>query len=152
MAAGETAAVEELSAGERIERDGPLYAAYYAYTYAGAIGQHLSGREPKPFYPEEGLIELAAYVRKIGRQRATPAVMAQQLVITGHREKGPLQPAEEAGLNAFLTVLVDLDALAAAEAARAAAEAAEPVARKPVPIEETTLETVDGPLDTWGTK
>lgn len=153
LAAGQTAAVEEPTAAETIERDGPLFAAYYAYSYAGAVGQSLMGREAKPFYAEEGLVELAAFVRKIGRGRATPAVMAQQLVITRHREKGPLEAVETIALNAFLTVLLDLDELVTAEKAKTAkaeAEASAAAKRKPVPIEETTLEVMDDPLATWG--
>lgn len=121
--------------------------AHMATDIAGAI---IAGREPLKTSPLscEALSDLVAFVRKIGR-RATPDILAQQLVITKHRETAALTRPEEIGLRAFISVLLDLDDFAAAEQACRDVEQAKPVERKPLPMDETTMETVDGPMETW---
>lgn len=95
---------------------------------------------------------IASYVRSIGRERATPAVIGQQLKILGFLKDGALSEAETLIVTTFVNVLTGIDAFDAAQAAREAAAASERAERRPVPIDETTMELVDGPLDTWGGK
>lgn len=104
---------------------------------------------PHALEKERTIGELAEFIRKIGA-RATPDVLAQQLVILKRRETADLSRPEAIALQVFATVLMELDQFAAEEKARAAAAKAVPEERKPIPIEDTTLETVDGPFDTWG--
>jgi hypothetical protein len=104
---------------------------------------------PHALEKERTIGDLAEFVRKIG-PRATPEVLAQQLVILKHRSDADLSRPEGIALKVFSTVLMELDQFAAEEKARAEAAAAKPEERKPIPIEDTTLETVDGPFDTWG--
>ena len=92
--------------------------------------------------------ELAAFVRQIG-VRATPEVLAQQLVIKGHRKSAEISRPEAIALKAFASVLIDLDAFALEEKERIARENAPAVEPHKVPIEETTMEPVDDPLGTW---
>lgn len=96
----------------------------------------------------EAVSDLVELVRKIG-SRATPEVLAQQLVIGKHRQSAALTKAEEIALKAFASVLIDLDEYAASERARIEAEAAEKPKPQTVPIDETNGELTDGPMDTW---
>ncbi|ATN34755.1 hypothetical protein ACO34A_13190 [Rhizobium sp. ACO-34A] len=97
------------------------------------------------------LMDMAAFARRIG-ERATADVVGQQLKILKHRERADLSAPEAAGVSAFVHVLRALDGLAAAE--RAAIDKAEALKARvepdPLPIGETTMEPVDGPMDTWG--
>lgn len=95
----------------------------------------------------DAAMALQNFVRKIGR-RATPEILAQQLVITKHRQSADLSPAEHIGLKTFIAVLLDLDDFAAAEKKRLEELAAEKPTPRPVPIEDTTMETVDDPMAT----
>lgn len=97
------------------------------------------------------LMDMAAFVRKIG-ERATADVVGQQLKILKHRERPELSHSEAVAVSAFIHVLRELDGLAADEQAAidkvaAVKGRAEP---EPLPIAETTMEPVDGPMDTWG--
>lgn len=92
--------------------------------------------------------ELVELVRKIG-DHATPEVMAHQLVIGKHRQSPELTVPEMIALKAFASVLRDLDACADGIKARREAEAAETPTPRRVPIDETNMEPVDGPMDTW---
>lgn len=93
--------------------------------------------------------DMAAYVRKIG-DRATPDVLAQQLVIRKHRASAEISSAERIAFTAFSGVLLGLDRYVASERERIARENADAEMRPPVPIDETTMELVDAPLATWG--
>lgn len=97
------------------------------------------------------LMDMVAFVRKIG-ERATADVVGQQLRILRHRESAELSASEAVAVSAFIDVLRALDGLARDEqAAIDKAEAAKArVAPEPLPIGETTMEPVDGPMDTWG--
>ncbi len=97
------------------------------------------------------LMDMVAFVRKIG-ERATADVMGQQLRILKHRESAELSRSEAVAVTAFIHVLRALDGLARDEqAAIDRAEAARTrIAPAPLPIGETTMEPVDGPMDTWG--
>lgn len=101
-----------------------------------------------PAIPFEALSGLVDLVRQIG-VRATPDVMAQHLVITRHRQSADLTKAEEFSLKAFASILIDLDDFAAAEKKRLEGLAAEKPEPRPVPIEDTTMETVNDTLETW---
>lgn len=68
----------------------------------------------EPAISFEAVSELVDLVRRIGT-RATPDVLAQHLVITKHRQSAELTKAEELGLKAFASILIDLDDFAAAE-------------------------------------
>ncbi|QBJ13200.1 hypothetical protein EYD00_07235 [Agrobacterium sp. 33MFTa1.1] len=95
----------------------------------------------------EAVSELVELVRRIG-PRATPDVLAQHLVITKHRQSAELTKAEELGLKAFASILIDLDEYATAEKKRLEDLAAEKPKPRPVPIDETNMELVDGPMAT----
>lgn len=125
--------------------------AYEAALLAGAvIGAVTAGTDAlDPDMTDGAYDEIGAYVRKIGR-RATPDVIGQQLKILGHRASPDLSEPERIAFGAFAHVLVELDAFAAAEAERAKRAAETPAEIPPLPIEDTTMETVDNALDTWG--
>ncbi|PZR81157.1 MAG: hypothetical protein DI537_38575 [Stutzerimonas stutzeri] len=114
------------------------------------IGAILTGGVPLEgsAFSYEAAKDLQDFIRKIGR-RATPEILAQQLVITKHRQSAELTPAEHIGLKTFIAVLLDLEDFAAAEKKRLEELAAEKPEPKPLPIEDTTMETVAGTLDTF---
>ncbi|CDZ67648.1 Hypothetical protein NGAL_HAMBI2605_59290 [Neorhizobium galegae bv. orientalis] len=105
--------------------------------------------EPTIFDQHHVIGDLAAFVRKIGG-RATPEVLAQQLVILKHRQTAELSRPEQIALKVFGSVLMELDQFAAEEKARFEAAKAPKAQPVPIPIEDTTMEPVDGPMDTWG--
>ncbi|MCZ4073558.1 hypothetical protein [Agrobacterium sp. LMR679] len=113
------------------------------------IGAILTGGAPLEgsAFSYEAAKDLQDFIRKIGR-RATPEILAQQLVITKHRQSAELTPAEHIGLKTFIAVLLDLDDYAAVEKKRLEDLAAEKPTPRPVPIEDTTMETVDDPMAT----
>lgn len=91
--------------------------------------------------------ELATLVRKIGKA-ADGAVLAQHLRLKKFREGEP-DLIELTTLEFFSLALYSSDLLRA-HFRRAAEEAMrEAEKRPPLPIDETTLEEVDGPFDTW---
>lgn len=121
---------------------------------ADEIRRKLLGEDVAP--PERPLkimmlMDMAAFVRKIGK-RATADVVGQQLKILKHRERPELSHSEAVAVSAFIHVLRALDGLAAEEQAKVDRMEAEKarVAPEPLPIAETTMEAVDGPMDTWG--
>lgn len=92
---------------------------------------------------------MARIVRNIGRDRAQPEVIGQQLKIDGILDVAELDAAETVIVNVFADTLASLDAYAKArQEARATAER-QPAEPRPVPIDETTMETADDPLATW---
>lgn len=98
--------------------------------------------------------EAANFMRQIGHARATVEVVATQLRLSGHRDDRPVTGAERVALEVFLFTLASLDGFAKAEADRRAREEEEKN-RKPAPktpIDETTMEPVDGPMATWGAR
>lgn len=102
----------------------------------------------KALFPPGAADDLAELIRKIG-PAATPEVLAQHLRLKKHCEPDAPGPLELATLKIFMTVLTEIDAFR-----KAAAKAAEEAMREaktpaPLPIDETTLEPVDGPFDTW---
>lgn len=113
---------------------------------AGAV---INGGSPagEPSISFEAVSELVELVRRIG-PRATPDVLAQHLVITKHRQSAEPTKAEELALKAFAAILIDLDDYAAAEKKRLEELAAEKPKPRPVPIDETNMEIVDGPMAT----
>ncbi|UYZ06182.1 hypothetical protein CFBP5507_07885 [Agrobacterium salinitolerans] len=112
-------------------------------------GVVINGGSPagEPSISFEAVSELVELVRRIG-PRATPDVLAQHLVITKHRQSPELRKAEELALKAFAAILIDLDDYAAAEKKRLEELAAEKPTPRPVPIDETNMELVDGPMAT----
>lgn len=112
-------------------------------------GVVINGGTPadEPAISFEAVSELVDLVRRIG-PRATPDVLAQHLVITKHRQSAELTKAEELGLKAFASILIDLDDFAAAEKKRLEDLAAETPKPRPVPIEDTNMELVDDPMAT----
>lgn len=93
--------------------------------------------------------EIAEFVRKIGRQRATPNVIGQQLRILGLHPTGELTPLEALIVKSFVTTLCDLDEFDREEEARRLAAANVPPVPVPLPIEDTTFEPADVPYATW---
>lgn len=112
-------------------------------------GLVISGGSPagEPSISFEAVSELVELVRRIG-PRATPDVLAQHLVITKRRQSAELTKAEELALKAFAAILIDLDDYAAAEKKRLEDLAVEKSKPRPVPIDETNMEIVDGPMAT----
>lgn len=96
-------------------------------------------------------VEAAKLLRKIGHVRATVDVVASQLKLTGHLSEPTIAGPQRVVLECFLFTLASLDGFAKSQAERLAREKAEAERQPPppVPIEDTTLETVDGPMDTW---
>ncbi len=129
---------------------GAAVETYQAVLMAGAIlGATIAGTDALDADMSDlAYDDMAAFVRKIGK-RATPEVMGQQLKILGHRASAEISEPERMALSAFVTALVDLDAFAAAEAARIAAEKNPPAPALSLPIDETTLEPVDDYFSTW---
>ena len=93
--------------------------------------------------------DLALFIRKIGH-RATPQVLGQQLRILKYRESPNLSKSETIAVSAFAHVLMEFDEFARSEAEKIAAAANMPPQPAPLPVEETTMEPVDDPFDTWG--
>ncbi|MFC0809103.1 hypothetical protein ACFHWW_27295 [Ensifer sp. P24N7] len=89
-------------------------------------------------------------MREIGRDRATPAVCGQQLKILKLIDTPELSDVETLIVQTFVNVLAGIDAFEKAEVARLEAAAAKPQVRKPIPIEDTTMELVDDTLGTFG--
>lgn len=100
---------------------------------------------------ESSFAEAARYLREVGHARATVDVVATQLAISGHRDSKAVSGAERVALEIFLFTLASLDGFARAEADRRAREEEEKNRRPApaVPIDETTMEPVDGPMATW---
>lgn len=94
---------------------------------------------------------VAAFVRKVGPERAVLDVVASQLKILGFIDDVDLHPAERLALTVFIGTLSAIDTYEVAELA--IAEAAVAAERRTVParlpVDETTLEPVDGPMETW---
>lgn len=91
---------------------------------------------------------ISVLVRKIGRDRAMPHVVLQELVLRKHREAVEPTRAELMLARIFTTVLCELDQFE--KDWQAEQEAAKPKPDPvPVPLDETTLEGVDGPMDTF---
>lgn len=86
---------------------------------------------------------MAAFVRRIGR-RATPEVLASHLHIEKHRATAEASPAELLAYRGFITTLLDLDDLKTTLEAEAERARARPAPVAPTPIEDTTLEPIDG--------
>lgn len=134
-----------------------LYAASQAYVIAlanaDAVRRLMLGDDavpPKRSVSPDMMRDMAAFVRKIG-QRATTEVVGQQLRILRHRQTPDLSHSEVVAVSAFIHVLRELDGLAADEQAKIdKAEALKArVEPEPLPIAETTMELVNGPMDTW---
>jgi hypothetical protein len=98
-------------------------------------------------HPEEPAArELVAFTRRL-RSEATPQILAQHLVITKHWATNEITWPAEIALKSFISAIVSFDDFITADEAKK--NAAETPAPRPVPIEDTTLELTDGPLDTW---
>lgn len=93
---------------------------------------------------------IADLVRRIGKERATPAVCGQQLKILKLIDDPELSDVETLIVVTFIDVLTGIEAFERAEVARLTAVEVEPVKRKPIPIDETTMGLVDDTLDTFG--
>lgn len=92
--------------------------------------------------------EMAGFIRKVGRDRAMPHVVRQHLVLQKHLEADAMTPAERLLIGSFVRTLCDLDDYERDFEAAREAEKPKPEV-PPVPIEETSLEAVDGPMDTF---
>jgi hypothetical protein len=92
--------------------------------------------------------ELVAFTRRL-RSEATPQVLAQHLTLTKHWETNEIGWPAEIALKSFVSALVGFDDFIAADEARKRAVETRVPLPPPVPIEDTTLELTDGPLDRW---
>lgn len=94
--------------------------------------------------------DLADLIRRIGASATVP-VLASQLMLSRHRDDKELNRLEVLALDVFSHTLLALEGYKARSIEIEAEEArlANAVPPPPVPIEETTLETVDGPGDSW---
>lgn len=97
----------------------------------------------------EAANELAALARRIGRERATPAVAAQQLTISRYFEHADIDPVEVLVIGTFLRTLFDLDEYDQAEEGLAQLQMARPIERQPMPIEDTVMEPVSDTMEGW---
>lgn len=141
---------------ERMRQSPSLFAAFCAYELAidaaDNLRQWLHGgddivppwRDFDPCMAED----MAAFARKIGR-RCNADVMGQQLRILKHRRHAELSGPERVAVGIFISTLLDLDEFAAAEKAAIEKATAQRPAPRPLPIEDTTMEAVDGPMETW---
>lgn len=95
--------------------------------------------------------DLGDLIRRIGTSATVP-VLASQLMLSRHRDNKELNRLEVLALDVFSHTLLALEGYKARsiEIEEAEARLANAVPAPPLPIEETTLETVDGPGDTWG--
>lgn len=130
---------------------------------AWAVVNHLSELFPLDDDDHEACLRISGYsdgssagpnsvaklIRSIGLDRATPAVIGQQLKIDGHLQTGELTPAQTLVAKVFAVVLAEVDAFEKDWAERNKPDS-EPEERRAVPIEDTNLETVDDPMATWG--
>lgn len=152
---GESGA-QKLDGGELddgpIEHTDPALAIAVGGYHAVLYGTHQLGATrddtQKPLMSTIAERKIGHFVRKIGK-RATAEVIGQQLKILGYTASAEIPPTERVALGVFAQVLLDLDAFAAAEAARIAAEENPPAPAPAVPIDETTLEPVDDYFATW---
>lgn len=87
-------------------------------------------------------VEMAKLLRQIGRDRATPEVLMQQLKLLKHRETAAATRAELMLVRIFSTVVAELDQFEKDWAAEQEAAKPQPEA-PPLPIEETTYRAVD---------
>lgn len=97
-------------------------------------------------------VEAAKLLREIGHARATVDVVATQLKLAGLRKSGHAKGAVRVELEVLLFTLATLDGFEKAEAERLAREKEE-AERQPAPplrVDDTTLETVDDAMATWG--
>lgn len=92
--------------------------------------------------------QLAGYIRKVGRDRARPVVLGEELIMLGHRDRRDLHPLEELVLKTFTTTLCDIDDFDRRIDEELAAYLASLSQPYKVPLEETTHERVDGAFDT----
>lgn len=138
--------------------DGVIYAASYAaYSVVDYLGEY---REIPDAVAErcdvfslgektDAINAIADFIRKLGRDRATPAVVAQQMKILGHWDDGETDPVEDLVIGIFSHTLTEIDAFEKAEAARIEARMAEKPEPYKVPIDETSMEAVDDAMATW---
>lgn len=135
---------------ERVALCGAVGAYQEAIIHGVWLEATMRGAEvPDPGMPDAAFDDMAAYVRQIG-ERATPDVLAQQLVIKKHRASAEISEPERTALAAFSAVLLGLDRYVAGERERIARENSRAEARRPVPIDETNMELVNAPMATWG--
>lgn len=102
---------------------------------------------PEPAAPRV----MAELLRKIGSDRATPAVLAQQLKIERvfMANDSEFEQVEELVVKIFADTLTAIDAFDRSIEAIWEESRRNSAVPRPVPIDETTMELVDGPLATW---
>lgn len=97
---------------------------------------------------------MAAIVRSVGSHDNMVALCGTHLSLEGLTDKPELSEAEALVVSTFVSVLQGIERFDTAVEARerAAEEEANRPQPKPVPIDETTLELVDEPGATWGSR
>lgn len=135
---------------DRVALCGAVGAYQETLIHGAWLAAKIRGTDPRDLETSDAVYDdMAAFVRQIG-ERATPDVLAQQLVIKKHRKSAEISEPERIAFGAFSSVLLGLDRHIAQERERIAREEAVAAPRPPVPIEETTMELVDAPMATWG--
>jgi len=135
---------------DRVALCGAIGAYQEAFIHGAWLQHAVNGSEiVDQQLPDAVFDDMAAFVRQIG-ERATPDVLAQQLVIKKHRPSPEISEPERIAFTAFAGVLLALDRFVAGEFARIDQEKAAADPPPAVPIEDTTMELVDAPLATWG--
>jgi hypothetical protein len=135
--------------GEADLRDGMFSAACTVEFFAARLEYQFGAEMARhSIFSDAIVLELNDFVRRIG-ERATPEVMAQQLLIRRLRDTTELTTPQRMALEIFGIVARAFhkreDELEAELARRI--RPVEPA--PPMPIDETTLEPVDGPMETW---
>ena len=97
--------------------------------------------QPDPMAPD-----VVAFIRKLGRARVSADVVIEQCKILGLRGAREIEPLERLMMKSFVTTVLDLDDFHREENERRK-PAPSPTTHK-VPIDDTTLELVDGVFDT----
>ena len=90
---------------------------------------------------------MAEFARHYGPRVATASVLCHQMRILGLVGRSEPTPAEELLASVFLSVLFGIDAFDAGEEERRAAAAHVPPVPRPVPLDETVGELVEGPME-----
>lgn len=92
---------------------------------------------------------MAELLRKIGRDRATPQVLLQQLVLLKHRHTAEATRAETLVVRIFSSIVAELDEFEREFRAEQEARSRHIEQQPPTPLEDTILEGIGDSFDTY---